>query len=96
MESKPEKCAHPSCACPAKQGSKYCSTYCEGEAKTVDIICSCGHPGCSPSKGLIATIARQSAATDATVVSGIRCPRTVHPKSMNSSAAHSTAATPKL
>jgi hypothetical protein len=45
MDSK-EKCAHPSCHCKAKPGGKYCSTYCEGEAKTSDIICSCGHPAC--------------------------------------------------
>ncbi len=32
--------------CQAKQGSKYCSTYCEGEAKTADIICNCGHASC--------------------------------------------------
>jgi hypothetical protein len=44
---KPEKCAHPSCQCQAKAGSKYCSTYCEGEAKTADIICNCGHPACT-------------------------------------------------
>lgn len=43
---KPEKCAHPSCSCPAKAGSKYCGTYCEGEADTADIMCSCGHSAC--------------------------------------------------
>jgi hypothetical protein len=42
-----KKCAHPSCHCPAKQDSDYCSTYCEGEAETADIICSCGHAGCA-------------------------------------------------
>lgn len=41
-----KKCAHPSCHCQAKQGSDYCSTWCEGEAKTPDILCSCGHPAC--------------------------------------------------
>jgi hypothetical protein len=40
------KCAHPACACAAKAGSSYCSTYCEGEAKTADILCGCGHPAC--------------------------------------------------
>ena len=34
------KCAHPSCNCKAKDGNKYCSTFCEGEAKTADIMCS--------------------------------------------------------
>jgi hypothetical protein len=46
METK-KKCAHPSCACPARPDSNYCSTYCEGEAKTSDVICSCGHPDCA-------------------------------------------------
>jgi len=46
MASDLEKCAHPSCLCPAKQGSKYCSTYCEGEAESADILCLCGHSGC--------------------------------------------------
>jgi hypothetical protein len=46
MATNPEKCAHPSCQCTATEGSKYCSTYCEGEAKTSDIICSCGHAEC--------------------------------------------------
>ena len=41
-----EKCAHPACLCKARPGSHYCSTYCEGEAHTADIICNCGHPEC--------------------------------------------------
>ena len=41
-----KKCAHPSCHCDAKKGSDYCGTYCEGEAKTADILCSCGHGEC--------------------------------------------------
>ena len=47
MPDKKEKCAHPSCQCPPRPDSKYCSTYCEGEAKTSDIMCNCGHPACS-------------------------------------------------
>ena len=42
-----KKCAHPSCRCIAKEGSDYCGTYCEGEAKTADILCNCGHPQCA-------------------------------------------------
>ena len=42
-----KKCAHPSCHCKANGDSSYCSTYCEGGAKTADIICSCGHPACA-------------------------------------------------
>jgi hypothetical protein len=42
-----KKCAHASCLCKAKEGSEYCSTYCEGKAKTLDIDCGCGHPACA-------------------------------------------------
>jgi hypothetical protein len=48
MADKQEKCAHPSCLCAARKDSEYCSTYCEGEAKTTDIACMCGHAGCGP------------------------------------------------
>jgi len=41
-----KKCAHPSCNCQAKEGSKYCSTYCEGAGKTTEIQCNCGHSAC--------------------------------------------------
>ena len=50
METK-KKCAHPSCACTAKSDSDYCSTYCEGEATTSDIVCSCGHTECNKRQG---------------------------------------------
>ena len=40
------KCAHPSCACPPAQGSKYCSPYCEAAKSTTELSCNCGHPGC--------------------------------------------------
>ncbi len=43
-----KKCKHPVCHCRARPDSDYCSTYCEGEAKTADVICSCGHPPCAP------------------------------------------------
>jgi hypothetical protein len=42
-----KKCTHPACNCMAREDSDYCSTYCEGEAKTADIICGCGHPACA-------------------------------------------------
>jgi hypothetical protein len=42
-----KKCAHPSCPCTVAPDNTYCSTYCEGAAETVDIVCSCGHPGCA-------------------------------------------------
>lgn len=47
MAEKEKKCAHPSCQCQAREGSDYCSTYCEGAGKTSEIQCNCGHPGCS-------------------------------------------------
>jgi hypothetical protein len=45
--SESKKCAHPSCNCIPKEGKSYCSTYCEGQAETADIECSCGHGGCA-------------------------------------------------
>jgi hypothetical protein len=42
-----KKCAHPSCNC-AVTDTKYCSTFCEGQAGTPDIECECGHPACAP------------------------------------------------
>ena len=47
MADNKKKCAHPSCKCMAREGSDYCSTYCEGAGKTPDLECNCGHPGCS-------------------------------------------------
>lgn len=47
MEKNTEKCAHPSCECPAQPDSDYCSTYCEGQGETPDILCGCGHGGCA-------------------------------------------------
>jgi hypothetical protein len=41
-----EKCAHPACACRAEKGSKYCSTFCAGNAGNPDITCNCGHAEC--------------------------------------------------
>jgi len=42
-----KKCAHPSCRCTAKEGSDYCSSFCEGAGKSPDIQCGCGHPACA-------------------------------------------------
>ena len=50
MDSKPDKCAHPSCHCRAQADSDYCSAYCEGEGKIDDLFCNCGHPGCSDAR----------------------------------------------
>jgi hypothetical protein len=41
-----KKCAHPNCSCAAPAGKPYCSVQCETAAKTPDIDCKCGHPGC--------------------------------------------------
>jgi hypothetical protein len=46
-DKQPEKCAHPSCNCPAARDSKYCGALCEGNAGRVDVICGCGHAGCA-------------------------------------------------
>ena len=42
-----KKCAHPACNCIAREGSKYCGTWCEGAADTAEITCACGHPDCA-------------------------------------------------
>lgn len=47
MNPNNQKCAHPSCGCPAVKDSDYCSTFCEGQGETLDILCGCGHMGCS-------------------------------------------------
>ena len=41
-----KKCAHPDCSCQVGDGKTYCSVQCESTAKTPDIDCKCGHPGC--------------------------------------------------
>ena len=46
-----KKCAHPACSCSAAKDSDYCSAYCEGQATTPDLKCSCGHMGCSGNTG---------------------------------------------
>jgi hypothetical protein len=40
------KCAHEPCTCPPREGSKYCSDYCETAGETTHIKCDCGHPAC--------------------------------------------------
>ena len=46
------KCTHGACDCPAEQGSKYCSEYCENaeRSKVMEIGCGCEHPGCRQMK----------------------------------------------
>jgi hypothetical protein len=42
-----KKCAHPSCTCTVTKGEKFCSSRCEAAADTTEIVCECGHTGCS-------------------------------------------------
>jgi hypothetical protein len=44
--SEAKKCAHPNFSCKAPEGKAYCGVQCETAAKTPDIDCKCGHPGC--------------------------------------------------
>jgi hypothetical protein len=47
-DKKEEKiCKNPPCGCPATEGSKYCSTSCEGTGNTIELDCDCGHEDCS-------------------------------------------------
>jgi hypothetical protein len=41
-----KKCAHPSCECDAKPGSKYCSEYCQKAGAMTELHCNCQHPAC--------------------------------------------------
>ena len=46
-EETQNKCANAVCTCPADEGSKYCSAYCDGVGKnTTTIDCNCGCEGC--------------------------------------------------
>lgn len=47
-----KKCSHPACNCQAKEGSDYCSPYCESAGGTTEIQCNCGHPECSLHSGV--------------------------------------------
>lgn len=42
------KCAHETCDCPAPEGSKFCSVYCEDANKSgvIEIGCGCEHAAC--------------------------------------------------
>ncbi len=42
-----KKCANVACSCAAGDKSKYCSPHCEGIAQKTEIMCTCGHPGCT-------------------------------------------------
>lgn len=46
MADERKTCAHAACDCPADEGSKYCSAYCEGKGNTTTIDCDCGCPSC--------------------------------------------------
>lgn len=39
-------CAHTGCTCSRREGSKYCSPYCEAAGDTLELACNCGHDGC--------------------------------------------------
>ena len=42
----PKKCANPACSCTAENKEKYCSAHCEGVAKSIEVVCKCGHDHC--------------------------------------------------
>jgi hypothetical protein len=50
MTTGPKKCAHETCQCLARDGQKYCSTFCEDAKNVTSLQCDCGHPGCSSQK----------------------------------------------
>jgi hypothetical protein len=44
------KCAHAPCGCPVGEGEKYCSAVCEDSGGGDELICTCGHRGCTQEK----------------------------------------------
>jgi hypothetical protein len=42
-----KKCANPACNCVPTGKEKYCSAHCEGIGDKTEIMCTCGHEGCS-------------------------------------------------
>ena len=42
-----KKCKHSACSCMAREGSDYCSQYCEDSKGTTSLNCHCPHDGCS-------------------------------------------------
>jgi hypothetical protein len=49
MANTPKKCANPACGCIPPEKQKYCSAHCEGIGDKTEIMCTCGHDGCTPS-----------------------------------------------
>jgi len=43
----PKKCANPACNCVPPNKEKYCSAHCEGIGDKTEIVCTCGHDGCT-------------------------------------------------
>lgn len=46
MSEMTDKCAHPSCHCPARMDIEYCSEFCEQAEDDAEIGCQCGHAEC--------------------------------------------------
>jgi hypothetical protein len=41
-----KKCSNVPCDCVPRDGSKYCSAYCEGAEDQISVVCHCGHTEC--------------------------------------------------
>ncbi len=46
MSEMTDKCAHPSCHCPARMDIEYCSESCELAKDDDESGCQCGHAEC--------------------------------------------------
>lgn len=46
MSEMTDKCAHPSCHCPARMDTEYCSEACETAKDDEETGCQCGHAEC--------------------------------------------------
>lgn len=41
-----KKCKHAGCTCMAREGSDFCSEFCEDAKDTTTLACDCPHSGC--------------------------------------------------
>ncbi len=42
-----KKCANPACSCVPADKERFCSTHCESMKGATEVMCQCGHSGCS-------------------------------------------------
>ncbi len=54
MSTQAKKCGNAACTCTLPDNkSKYCSAHCEGMTDKVELMCTCGHPGCGATESVV-------------------------------------------